>query len=186
MSHHDRDVPPMDPGSDEADERQLRLAREQGDAFRRAVEHMVDEVAQTGGMQEAGDVVVGFAIEEAEGMYELRDGTLEWMEPGDENLHLEVVVMDGADNRFVPNLHVEAEILTEDGTSLGTHDQPLLWHPMIHHYGRNWVVPGDGTYTIRVHIDAPEFPRHDEVNGQRYAEPVDVEFADVRVETGQD
>lgn len=185
MTDREHDAPPMSPDSDEADDKQLELARAQGDAYRRAVEHMVQEVAQTGDLKAVGDMVVGFAVEEAEGMYELRDNSLEWVEPDDANLHVEVVVMDGADNRFVPNLHVEVEMLDEDGTSLGRHQQPLLWHPMIDHYGRNWSVPGDGDYTIRVHVDPAEFPRHDEVNGKRYAERVEVEFAGVRVETGQ-
>jgi len=33
-------------------------------------------------------------------------------------------------------------------------------------------------------VDAPEFPRHDPVNGKRFQEPVDVEFA-VRIKTGR-
>ena len=38
------------------------------------------------------------------------------------------------------------------------------------------MVPGDGAYTFRVHIDAPTFHRHDRKNGLRDAEPVEVEF----------
>lgn len=60
--------PPMDPTSDEADPRQLELAREQGQAYRRALEHMASVVADDGGTQLAGDYLVGYAIEEAEGM----------------------------------------------------------------------------------------------------------------------
>lgn len=179
-------TPPMDPSSDEADERQLALAREQGEAYGRALRHMTDEVAEDGGEQAAGPYLIGYAVEEAEGMYAWSDGELAWQEPGEENLHVEIAVRDRADGRFVPCLTVTATLVADDGTEVGTYEHPLLWHPMLYHYGRNWQVPGDGTYTLRVHVDPPQFMRHDEINGKRFAEPVDVEFTDVQVTTGQD
>ena len=57
---------------------------------------------------------------------------------------------------------------------------------MIYHYGRNWTVPADGEYTLKVHIDPPTFMRHDEINGDRFADPVDVTFEGVKVQRGQD
>jgi len=57
---------------------------------------------------------------------------------------------------------------------------------MIYHYGRNWKVPVDGEYTLKVHIDPPTFHRHDEINGCRYTKAVDTEFTGVKVERGQD
>jgi uncharacterized protein involved in high-affinity Fe2+ transport len=57
---------------------------------------------------------------------------------------------------------------------------------MIYHYGRNWALPADGDYTLRVHIEPPQFMRHDEVNGKRFQEPVEVEFSDVHIERGTD
>ena len=70
-------------------------------------------------------------------------------------------------------------------TEIGTHHQPFVWHPWLYHYGRNWRVPGDGEYILRIRIEAPEFPRHDRVNGRRYATPVDGEFPGVMITTGQ-
>jgi uncharacterized protein involved in high-affinity Fe2+ transport len=67
---------------------------------------------------------------------------------------------------------------------MGTHQVPFLWHPWLYHYGRNWQLPGDGEYTMRVRINAPTFMRHDPENGIRYAEPVEVEFDSVKIETG--
>ncbi|MFC4627365.1 hypothetical protein ACFO6V_03910 [Promicromonospora alba] len=72
------------------------------------------DVAKDGGTQQVGDYLVGYAIEDAEGMYNLEDGG----------------------------------------------------------------------YTLRVHVDPPTFMRHDEINGRRFTEPVDVEFAGVRIERG--
>lgn len=176
----------MDPDTSEADATQLSLARAQGDAYGAALDHMVSSVAHGGGVQAAGDYLVGYAVEEAEGMYSWVDGELVWQDPGEENLHVEVAVRDAGDGRFVPGLTVTVTLVAPDGTEVGTHEQPLLWHPMIYHYGRNWTVPADGEYVVRVRIDPPRFMRHDEVNGKRFTEPVEVEFTGVSVERGQD
>ena len=177
--------PSMRP-SDEADREQLRLARAQGDALRKALLHMTRKEAEGGAERRAGDYLVAYAVEEAEGLYHRRpDGELEWREPEEENVHVEVAVCDGADGRFVPGLPVTATLVDAGGNEVGTHRQPFLWHPWLYHYGRNWTVPGDGAYTLRVRIDPPYFPRHDKVNGRRYVEPVEVEFRDVRIKTGR-
>ena len=46
--------------------------------------------------------------------------------------------------------------------------------------------PGDGEYTLKVHIDPPTYMRHDEMDGCRFTKPVDVTFDGVKVERGQD
>jgi len=171
--------------SEEGDRRGLELARGQGDAYRRTVEHMSRDIAQRGAIQLAGDYTIGYAVEKAEGMYRMRDGRLTWEEPDQgENLHVEVVVMDGADGRFLPGLEVTATMIDGGGREVGTHRQPFLWHPYLFHYGRNWALPAAGEYTLRVRVEAPGFPRHDKVNGRRYTEPAEVEFTGVRVRTG--
>ncbi len=180
----DYQKPPMQ-ASDEATSEQLDLARKQGDAYVEALNTMVKKEADDGGETKAGNYVVAYAVEKAEGMYMLKDGSLEWVEPTDENLHVEVSVRDGADNRFIPGLYVKATLIDAEGNEVGTHQQPFIWHPWLFHYGRNWKVPGDGSYTLRVHIDPADYMRHDKKNGKRYAEPVEVEFSDVQVKTGQ-
>ena len=63
------------------------------------------------GTTEAGDYVVGYAQEEAEGMYHLRgEGEFEFVEPDEENCYLAVVVADRGDGRFVPYCDVEATL----------------------------------------------------------------------------
>ena len=173
--------------SDEVDERQLELAAEAGEAYQNALEYMANEVAHTGGKQEVGDYLVGFAQEEAEGMYVLKDeGRVEWVEPGDANCHLEVAVCDADDGRFLPGVTVIATLTSEDGERVGPTEVPFLWHPGLYHYGKNLAVPDDGTYTLELRVEPPTFKRHDEENGDRYAESVEVTFEDVDVETGQD
>jgi hypothetical protein len=177
-------TPPMDPDTSEADADQLDLARAEGAAYGRSLDHMVGHVAHGGGVVAAGEYLVGYAVEEAEGMYDWVDGEAVWHGPGDDNVHVEIAVRDAADGRFVPCLRVEVTLVAPDGTEVGTHEQPLLWHPMIYHYGRNWRVPTDGRYTLRVTIDPPGFMRHDEVNGRRFLETVHAEFTEVDIERG--
>ena len=171
--------------SQEADQRLLDLAREEGDAYRRSLDHLIEDVAHTGGTTEAGDYLVGFAQEPAEGMYELQDGDLAFVEPTAENCHLEVAVADAADGRFVPHLSVAATLTTADGEEVGPVEVPFVWHPGLSHYGTNLTVPGDGTYDLRVEVEPATFPRHDRTNGDRYGEGVTVEFEGVDVKCGQ-
>ena len=175
---------PPEKTSDEAKPQGLRYAREQGDAFDRTISYMTDQVAQRGEKRRAGEYIVGYAIEKAEGLYHLRHGKLQWVEPGKENIHIEIVVCDGADGRFIPGLNVWVTITGEDGQDIGSKIQPFLWHPYLYHYGLNWTVPGDGRYPLRVDIEPPNYPRHDRINGERYTQPVTVEFPSVKFETG--
>jgi len=175
--------PPMQP-SNEAKEEQLNLARKQGESYQKAVDHMTQQEAH-GAQQRAGDYLVGYAVEKAEGMYQRQGGELVWQEPQDENVHIEITVQDNGDLRFIPGLTITVTVIDPTGNNLGTHTQPFLWHPWLFHYGRNWKLPGDGTYTLRVQIDAPNFMRHDKINGQRFSDPVTVEFSALEVKTGQ-
>jgi len=175
--------PPMSP-SDEANVLQLQFAREQGDAYKKALDHMAHQEAH-GAEQRAGDYVVAYAVENAEGMYMQHGGELLWHNPQDENAHVEISVRDASDNRFIPGLNIKVTVLDRAAKEIGTYVQPFLWHPWLYHYGRNWKLPGDGEYTLRVHIEAPDFMRHDRTNGMRYAKPLDVEFKNVTIKTGQ-
>jgi hypothetical protein len=176
-------TPPMK-SSDEATQEQLRMAKAQGKAYEEALVHMTQKEAE-GEEKAAGDYLVAYAVEDAEGMYEFVDGELMWHEPDRENAHFEIAVRDGADGRFIPGLTIYLTVRDKDGKEIGTHLQPFMWHPWLYHYGRNWVLPGNGEYTLHVRIDPPTWHRHDDKNGKRYAKPVEVEFRNVQVKTGQ-
>ncbi|MFP3853247.1 MAG: iron transporter [Anaerolineales bacterium] len=172
--------PPME-RSDEANLNQLELARSQGKAYVKALRHMVELVADGGEEQRAGDYIVAYAIEGPEGMYHLEGDGLVWREPGDSNLHIEISVRDGSDDRFVYGATVYVTVIDQDGKNVGRHEQPLLWHPWLPHYGRNWKLPGSGRYDLKVEIEPPKTPRHDEKNGKRYAERVELTFEGVSI-----
>lgn len=176
--------PPTKP-SDEATREQLDLARKEGAAYQEALRYMIEKVVEQGGMQEAGDYLIAFAQEKAEGMYHLGgNGELTWAEPDGENCHLEIAVCDKADQRFIPGLDIEATLVSEAGERIGPFAVPFLWHPGLYHYGRNITLPGSGTYTLRIRISPPDFGRHDKTNGARYARPVETEFKQVQLKTG--
>ncbi len=175
--------PPAQP-SDEAKQKGLELARKQGDAYGQALEYMVKDVAH-GSSKRAVDYEVAYAVENAEGLYRLVEGQLEWVEPRKENAHIEIAVRDAADGRFIPELQVHVTVLDDKCNIVDSHEQPFLWHPTLYHYGLNWTLPREGDYTLRVHIEPPHFMRHDKINGRRYTEAVDVEFQNVHIETGQ-
>lgn len=174
--------------SDEATKPLLRLAREQGEAYQKALDYMLHQQAVDGREVRAGDYIVGYAVEQAEGFYEAHGEKLKYRRvdrSGEVNVHVEIVVRDGRDGRFVPNLKVKATIVDEAGKEIGTKDEPFMWHPWLYHYGENWRVPVHGPLTLKVAIEAPEFRRHDSVNGARYLQPVIVEFKDVHAKRGQ-
>ncbi len=122
---------------------------------------MTDNIARDGGERQVGEYLVAYAVEEAEGMYVPKNDKLEWQPPTDENAHVEIAVRDAADGRLIPGLTVQVTLTAPDGSDVGTHDLPLLWHPYLYHYGRNWTVPESGKYKMRVRFDPPKFPRHD-------------------------
>jgi uncharacterized protein involved in high-affinity Fe2+ transport len=170
--------------SEEAATGQLALAENQGEALGKALHEMAANVAQEGKEIAAGNYLVGYAVEKPEGLYVRENGELTWQEPQDKNIHIEISVRDAGDGRFVPALDVELAVYDADDNLIGMHQQPFLWHPWLYHYGRNWKLPGAGQYTFHVTIDAPNFPRHDKKNGRRYADPVEITFRGVNIETG--
>lgn len=167
--------------SDESNDEQLVLAREQGLAYGRAVAELAAAAAFEGSQIEAGDLLVTYAIGEAEGRYAWEDQRLVWQETTDENAHIAVIVRDAVDGRFIPGLDVSVTLTTADGEGIGTHQHPFLWHPWLHHYGRDWALPASGSYGLAIHVAPAPFMRHDRENGQRFSHAVDVEWPAVSI-----
>jgi hypothetical protein len=107
-------TPPM-AASNEAEPDQLGVARAEGDAYARALQAMDEESGAV--TRRAGDYLVAFVQENAEGMYELEDGRLVWREaPEEANAHLEIAVADAADGRFVPYLDISLTLWRGTGS----------------------------------------------------------------------
>ena len=175
---------PVDPPakkSDEAAPHHHRMAQQQGDAYKTAVKHMAEKVAMIGAEAHVGEMIVALAIEPAEGMYEWNDGALEWLEPGEQNVHIEVSARDATDNRFIPGLKVHIRVIDGEGQPRADATLPMLWHPWLYHYGSNFTLPTGESLRVEIEIEAPQFPRHDEKNGMRYTEDMFVRFEDVEL-----
>ncbi len=112
------------------------------------------------------------------------------------NAHVEVAPRDAANGNFLPGLRVIAELIGPDGPVPPPRDEPdpgaprepgqvpFMWHSWLFHYGENWRVPGDGTYRLRVHVDAPTARRYGRASGARLGRPVDVTFDGVTIKAG--
>jgi hypothetical protein len=170
--------------SDEATKKGLDLAKEQGDIYRKTMKYMVTEVAH-GEIKREGDIEIGYAVENAEGLYYPIHNDFEWQEPEEHNAHIEIAVCDARDGRFIPGLTVIVTLTDPSGKVIGTHQQPFLWHPWLYHYGLNWAVPMEGKYRLHVQILPPLYPRHDKKNGQFFTQPVEVVFENVHIQPGQ-
>jgi hypothetical protein len=173
--------------SDEASAEGLRLADAAGQAYQRMVRYFIENIADDGRIEDCGDYRVGVAVEKAEPLWRHRSGQLALQEPAStDNQHVEVIVTDRADGRFLPGLQVNLEAVADDGTSVGAWDLPFLWHPTMFHYGRNVAIPRSGRYSLNVSIARPTFARHDKVNGRRYEHPVLVQFVRMRLTAGRE
>lgn len=178
--------PPEKP-SNEADRHQIAMAKREGAAYHASLKYMAEQVADSGGQKRAGDYIVAYAQERAEGMYILkREGELAWGEPEEENCHLEISVSDAGDLRFIPYLEITATLTPASGKAVGPFAVPFVWHPGLFHYGCNVKVPGDGKYRLDVVIQPPTFMRHDKDNGKRYAETVAVTFDPITIKAGRE
>jgi hypothetical protein len=181
-----RDRPGPLPRHDREETTQLRLhaARAQGDAYGNAFAQLRATGTTDSGEEYCGDYWIGYAVGPAMGVYEWTAAELAWREPEAENLHVAITVRDAGDGRFVPGLRVIVTLIDPTGNVVGSREQPLLWHPMIYHYGGNWKVEASGVHSLQVTVEPPKFMRTDVLNGDRLLAPAEVDFDSVKVDVG--
>lgn len=168
----------------EDNEKKKKLAEDQGKAYSAALDYMknMDNHAE----KEVDDYIISLASEEAEGTYQLENGELKWNTPKEGfNTHLEIVVRDKKDKRFIPGLKIKGKVYDEDKNLIVDTDFPFLWHPFLLHYGAFFKIPKSGKYKVEVEIPAPTFHRHDEIKGKRYGKDVKTEI-EIEMETGRE
>jgi hypothetical protein len=152
----------------------------EGGNYLRMLDAMLESAA--GRKQQAGDYWIAYAVEPAQGLYRLQDGHWQWVEPTTENTHIQIMVADRYDGRFIPELEIYAVLFDPDHNEIGERRQYFHWHPELHHYGRNWTIAKSGAYRLRVRIEIPDFARHGKKEGARYEEPVEVEFRQIHID----
>jgi hypothetical protein len=160
---------PLGEASEEATPDQLALARDQGRAEAAALSYLFKNEAAWSTSARAGEYELAVALIPPD----------EGVAPDDTKVHLGVFVRDGYDGRSVPNLAVHAHVSDANGRTLLDAPLALVCDPLLNHYGRELGLGAAGPLTIRVHIDAPRFRRHDPLNGDRYHGTTDAEFRGV-------
>ncbi len=170
--------------SNESSVTEIGIGKAEGAAYGGALKYLTTVEASDSGETTDGDYSIAYSIEDAEGLYHMQNGQLEWHEPTTENCHLEIAVRNASDGRFLPGLKVSATLEDNAGKHVGSYELPFLWHPWVYHYGCNLRVPAGGTYRLQVRVEAPTFPRHDRVNGHRFLKPAEVQFS-IKIEPGR-
>ena len=150
----------------------------QGIALTNAVKFLRDEHVDIFRQQQVNGYIVSLGSEEAEGLYMPDNGSLHWEPPKQsQNQHIELIVQDADDLRFVPYLEPHVQISDKSGTPIVETTLHFMWHPVASHYGANVSLPSEpNDLTYRVTFKAPTFNRHDEILGKRLQESVDISF----------
>lgn len=140
------------------------------------------EVAERGGSTESGEWTVSYIVEQAEPWFAGRDGGQHFRAPRpDETHHIEIIPTETATGRIVPDVPVTLQVVDADGEVVD--EKPLHFlHSTFFHYANNFVVPEEGSYTLRVTLGAPTFARHGEEGEQpALSEGAEVEFEGVEL-----
>ncbi|MGK7222551.1 iron transporter [Kocuria flava] len=142
-----------------------------------------EEVAAEGGRTSSGDWEVAYIVEPAESWFETTGGEPTRRAPAEgETHHLEIIPIDAATGRIVPDVPVRLEVLDENGEVVDAKEL-MFFHAEFFHYAHNFSVPEAGDYTLRATLQPPSSPRHGEsVEELTLLEPATVTFEDVRLE----
>lgn len=158
-------IPPMAVGN-EADAKQLALARRQGAAYV-ALVGWERQGAAWSGQTDAADYRLVAAISPAEGQWVADGGGPRWVDAPAGQVQLRVFAEDRGSGRFVPGLVVRADVLGADGAILGEAPLPFALYPVTDAYGANLVLP-PGAARLAIVIEPMQMMRHDPYNGDRF------------------
>ena len=162
----------------------IELAENQGKALNAAADYMkgMDTYVE----KEVDDYIITVVSEEAEGTYQFKNGELQWHVPPENfNTHMEILVRDKHDKRFLPGLKITGKVFSEQGELVEEKEFPFFWHPFLNHYGANFHIPEAGEYMVEVSFPAPQFPRHGEVKGKRFQNDVNIKLGPLSLEAGR-
>lgn len=125
---------------------------------------MEEEIREAGGEQTVGPWRVGYIVEAAEPWYEIRDGQQTFRQPAPgETHHIEVLPIEAATGRVVPNVPIRLEVIDASGAVVDS-QQLNFYYSTFFHYANNFRVPQPGSYTLRATLEPPQFFRHGEAD----------------------
>ena len=146
-------------------------------------EVLADEIAEKGKTVESGAWTVNLITEAAEPWHEVHgDGhtTFRDVRPGETD-HIEIIPVDTASGRIVPDVPIALEVIDADGQVVAE-DELTFYGSTFFHYANNFSVAQPGTYTVKATLGAPDFPWHGEQDeAPALSEGTVVEFADVEL-----
>lgn len=128
-------------------------------------EVLADEVAEKGTTVESGAWTVNLITETAEPWHEVHGGghtEFRDVRAGETN-HIEIIPVDTASGRIVPDVPIVLEVIDADGQVVAK-DRLNFYGSTFFHYANNFSIPESGTYTLRATLGAPTFLRHGEEN----------------------
>lgn len=164
------------------------LAKKAGEAYSNTLQAMYKQ-ANDGKDTTSGDYFLACAVEYSEGYWYPRQGKLVYEMTNElsaaHNAHVEVVARDVKTGRFLHDLNVTATLYDNAGRKVNSKMEMFMWHPWLYHYGENWRVPRAGKYRVHVHIDPPPYRRYGQTLGKQFIMPVDMDFTDITIKTGQ-
>lgn len=148
-------------------------------------EVLAAEVAERGGSTTSGDWKVSYIVEQAEPWFHEHDGAQQFREPsGTETHHIEIIPVEAATGRIVPEVPITVEVVDESGTVVDSQELNFYYSTFFH-YANNFSIPAEGSYTLRAELGTPGFLRHgDEDEAPALSNGTTVEFDDVELVRG--
>lgn len=124
-------------------------------------EVLAEEIAEKGKTVESGAWTVNLITEAAEPWHEVHGmGHTEFrdVKAGETN-HIEIIPVDTASGRIVPDVPITLEVIDADGKVVAK-EKLNFYGSTFFHYANNFSIKEQGTYTIKATLEAPTFPWH--------------------------
>jgi hypothetical protein len=143
---------------------------------------MQHEVEEAGGWTRTGDWRVGYVVEAAEPWFTRSQDGESFRAPAEgETHHIEILPVEAATGRLVPDVPVRVEVV-DDGGDVVDAQRLSFYHSEFFHYANNFSVPEPGSYDLRVVLQRPDFRVHGEKGkATPLSEGAKVTFEDVRL-----
>ncbi|MGH3327297.1 MAG: iron transporter [Streptomycetales bacterium] len=121
-----------------------------------------EEIEHAGGETRVGPWRIGYIVEAAEPWYRHEKGGQGFRSPAKgETHHIEILPIEAATGRIVPDVPVRVEVVDASGEVVDA-KQLNFYYSEFFHYANNFSVPEPGTFTLRATLEPPTFLRHGE------------------------
>lgn len=161
--------------SDEADASTQAVVPEGVAAEQETIE---TEVSAEGGETTSGPWRIAYIVEPAEPWFA---GERFRRPATGETHHIEILPIEAATGRVVPEVPIRLEVLDQNGQVVDS-ARLNLYYAEFFHYANNFEIPEDGSYDLRATIEPPTLLRHgEEADGPPLAEGAKVTFEDVEL-----